>query len=201
MYYYCAILLLFWPWIDLRIIGSEVSPRVVCLEAAIAIQGLFASYSRLFTLKRAPSFMPCFMLTSCIAHLAIMARTVQSEESDTTAWSGSQVSESLKQGIASLSEMAPTHHIAKQALHALSYLAKDWNIDADITLDAVLDLEDPTFLWGTSMNAEEEPLRQLDEATESREPVVLVLPHAKAIHLLECQGARGGGLCTSVKSY
>ncbi|KAH6976627.1 fungal-specific transcription factor domain-containing protein, partial [Ilyonectria destructans] len=40
MYYHFAILLLFKPLIKLRIIGSELSPREICVQAAVAIQTL-----------------------------------------------------------------------------------------------------------------------------------------------------------------
>lgn len=70
MYYHFAILLLFRPLIKLRIIGSSVLPRDVCTQAADAIQGLLRSYAQLYTLKRTPSFVPYFVLTSTIMHLA-----------------------------------------------------------------------------------------------------------------------------------
>ncbi|RYP63216.1 hypothetical protein DL769_007023 [Monosporascus sp. CRB-8-3] len=70
MYYHFAILLLFRSFIKLRIIGSYVLPRDVCTQAADAIQGLLRSYAQLYTLKRTPSFVPYFVLTSTIMHLA-----------------------------------------------------------------------------------------------------------------------------------
>ncbi|KAI0975912.1 fungal-specific transcription factor domain-containing protein [Xylaria arbuscula] len=73
MYYHFAILLLFRPLIKLRIIGSAILPRDVCSQAADAIQGLLRSYSQLYTLRRTPSFVPYFLLTSSIMHLAVGA--------------------------------------------------------------------------------------------------------------------------------
>jgi hypothetical protein len=142
MYYQFAILQLFRPLIKLRIIGSQVSPRDVCWQAASAIQGLLASYSQLYTLKRAPSFMPYFALTSSIMHLTIMAATVQTDELDTTARADPHISEAVKQGIASLAEMTTCHHIAEQALHIIRYLAKKWNIDVNIETGAALNPEE-----------------------------------------------------------
>ncbi|KAI0153106.1 hypothetical protein GGR57DRAFT_156306 [Xylariaceae sp. FL1272] len=75
MYYHFAILLLFRPLIKLRIIGSSILPRDVCSQAADAIQGLTRSYSQLYTLHRTPSFVPYFVLTSSIMHLAVGANT------------------------------------------------------------------------------------------------------------------------------
>ncbi|KAI0190389.1 fungal-specific transcription factor domain-containing protein [Xylaria flabelliformis] len=78
MYYHFAILLLFRPLIKLRIIGSGILPRDVCSQAADAIQGLLRSYSQLYTLRRTPSFVPYFLLTSSIMYLAIGASGVES---------------------------------------------------------------------------------------------------------------------------
>ncbi|KAI1744752.1 fungal-specific transcription factor domain-containing protein [Xylaria scruposa] len=78
MYYHFAILLLFRPLIKLRIIGSAILPRDVCSQAADAIQGLLRSYSQLYTLRRTPSFVPYFLLTSSIMYLAIGASGVES---------------------------------------------------------------------------------------------------------------------------
>lgn len=82
MYYHFAILLLFRPLIKLRIIGSSILPRDVCSQAADAIQGLLRSYAQLYTLKRTPSFVPYFLLTSSIMHLALGARPPEEQDSD-----------------------------------------------------------------------------------------------------------------------
>lgn len=136
MYYHFAILLLFRPLIKLQIIGSKVLPRDVCSQAADAIQGLLRSYSRLYTLRRTPSFVPYFVLTSAIMHLAIGGSKARAN-SDLSSAEGVEVaarvdphvSETIKQGIADLTEMAPCHHFAEQALNILRYLAKKWDID------------------------------------------------------------------------
>lgn len=139
MYYHFAILLLFRPLIKLRIIGSKVSPRDVCSQAAVAIQGLLKSYSQLYTLRRTPSFVPYFVLTSVIMHLAIGAAALEPGSNDSTpetmeraAKIDPRVSEAIAQGIADLTEMAPCHQFAEQALNILRYLAKKWKLDVDI---------------------------------------------------------------------
>ncbi|KAI7759094.1 hypothetical protein LZL87_013947 [Fusarium oxysporum] len=142
MYYHFATLLLFWPLVKLRIIGSDVSPRDVCLQAANAIQGFLTSYSRLYTLELAPSFVPYFALASSTMHLALMARTVQINRLDTAVRADPHLSEAVDQGIARLSEMTSCHHIAEQALHLLRYLAKKWNIVVNIDTSATLDPEE-----------------------------------------------------------
>lgn len=142
MYYHFAILLLFRPLIKLKIIGSNVSPREVCSQAADAIQGLVHSYSQLYTLRRTPSFVPYFVLTSSIMHLAIAASAPPTEgkqegpvpilKDPSEANLGEKVTRSINQGIEDLAEMAPCHHFAEQALNILRYLAKKWNITVDI---------------------------------------------------------------------
>ncbi|KAJ3525290.1 hypothetical protein NM208_g11701 [Fusarium decemcellulare] len=139
MYYHFAILLLFRPLIKLRIIGSKVSPRDVCSQAADAIQGLLRSYSQLYTLRRTPSFVPYFVLTSAIMHLAIGATTIKSdpseEDMEKAAKIDPHVAESITQGIQDLTEMAPCHHFAEQALNILRYLAQKWDIEVGISGD------------------------------------------------------------------
>lgn len=139
MYYHFAILLLFRPLIKLRIIGSKILPKDVCSQAADAIQGLLTSYSQLYTLRRTPSFVPYFVLTASIMHLAIGASDalnvnpgkVTPADIKKAVRVDSRVQEALKRGIADLTEMAPCHHFAEQALNILRYLAKKWNIEVD----------------------------------------------------------------------
>ncbi|CAJ0544642.1 Ff.00g037190.m01.CDS01 [Fusarium sp. VM40] len=139
MYYHFAILLLFRPLIKLKIIGSKVSPRDVCSQAADAIQGLLRSYSSLYTLRRTPSFVPYFVLTSAIMHLAIGATSVSSNSTEADMEEAvkvdPRVAESITQGISDLTEMAPCHQFAEQALNILRYLAAKWDIDVENNAD------------------------------------------------------------------
>lgn len=129
MYYHFAILLLFRPLIKLKIIGNDdLDPRELCLQAADAITGLLRSYSQMFTLRRTPSFVPYFVLTSCIMHLAIGANKGGSQEPEIN----TRVAEAISRGIADLTEMAPCHFFAEQALNILRFLAKKWGIDVEI---------------------------------------------------------------------
>ncbi|KAK0375101.1 fungal specific transcription factor [Colletotrichum limetticola] len=154
MYYHFAILLLFRPLIKLKIIGSKLLPRDVCGQAADAIQGLLRSYSQLYTLRRTPSFVPYFVLTSAIMHLAIGATTSSSlplqkafegpgqntDPNDPPSYPP-RVVEAIQQGIRDLEEMAPCHHFAEQALNILRYLAKKWNMDVDMGGEVASDAE------------------------------------------------------------
>ncbi len=147
MYYHFAILLLFRPLIKLRIIGSSITPRDVCLQAADAITGLLRSYAQLYTLRLTPSFVPYFVLTSSIMHLSIAATGSSAPPllSSDAARGGrsalvpakldTRVTEALSRGIADLTEIAPCHHFAEQALNILKFLAKKWKIDNGMTTD------------------------------------------------------------------
>ncbi|KAF7953392.1 uncharacterized protein EAE97_000791 [Botrytis byssoidea] len=116
MYYHYTILLLFRPFIKLSLIGSEVSPRDVCNQAADAISALTSSYAQLYTLRRTPSFVPHFILASSITHLVTLGNAKTGVEKVT-------------QGIADLREMASCHGFAARACNILRHLAKKWNIE------------------------------------------------------------------------
>jgi len=173
MYYHFAILLLFRPLIKLRIAGSSIKPRDVCSQAADAISGLLRSYSQLYTLRRTPSFVPYFVLTSSIMHLAIGATfsddRQNQEGSGGPAQStqathgphhppagapkiGPHVAEAISRGIADLTEMAPCHFFAEQALNILRYLAKKWNIDVDVSSESKIDYNKATRPVTSSLN-------------------------------------------------
>ncbi|KAF5615674.1 nitrogen assimilation transcription factor nit-4 [Fusarium tjaetaba] len=118
----------------------SVSPRDVCSQAADAIQGLLRSYSSLYTLRRTPSFVPYFVLTSAIMHLAIGATTVGGSgateaDMEKAVKVDPRVAESITQGISDLTEMAPCHQFAEQALNILRYLAAKWDIDVENKVD------------------------------------------------------------------
>ena len=120
MYYHYAILLLFRPFIKLDIMGSGVSPQDVCGQASDAIQALTKSYSQLYTLRRTPSFVPYFVLTSTIAHLV-------------THGSGLSGPQQLTQGIADLTEMTRSHGFAVHARDILVFLAAHWEVEVKWT--------------------------------------------------------------------
>ncbi|KAH8910564.1 hypothetical protein BR93DRAFT_942960 [Coniochaeta sp. PMI_546] len=145
MYYHFAILILFRPFIKLRLKDSHLLPRVICMQAADAIHGLSRSYSQLYTLRRTPSFVPYFIVTSAIVHLAIAAESSRhlqalsgtnarpsaqsSQQPHSSAGVYPEVAEYVSRGIADLTEMAPCHHFAEQGLNILMYLAEKWRIE------------------------------------------------------------------------
>jgi hypothetical protein len=140
MYYHCAILLLFRPFIKLRFIGSSVLPRDVCSQAAEAITTLVRSYDHLYTLQRTPSFVPYLVLASSIIHLVV---------SNTQA--GQQ---QLRQCTTDLKDMCNCHGFAKRGLNILRILNDHWGIGAYNTL---LDGE----FEGDDLKAGEEDVPQL----------------------------------------
>ena len=116
MYYHYAILLLFRPFTKLEIIGSGVSPVDLCAQAADALSALINSYSKLYTLRRTPSFVPYFVLTSSITHLVNLGNERSGPEL-------------FRQGVADMREMTGWHGFAKTSLDILQYLAGRWGVD------------------------------------------------------------------------
>ena len=142
MYYHFAVLLLFRPLINFRIIGSEVRPRDICSQAARAIHALFESYAQLYSLKWTPTFLPDFVLTSSVTHLAIGILDAQNNLADTHTTLEPQTTEAVRKGIVGLAEMAFSHPFAEQALNILRYLVQEWNLDIDIGADPVMDTKE-----------------------------------------------------------
>ncbi|KAE8445252.1 hypothetical protein EG329_013624 [Mollisiaceae sp. DMI_Dod_QoI] len=121
LFYHSATLLLFQPFINLKLLTSAVLPREVCTQAADAITGLVKSYSDLYTLRRTPSFVPFFVLQSSIIHLL----GLKHNPSDTS------VRQKFSQGISGLKEMARCHGFALRAIDVVQYFARHWKVDVD----------------------------------------------------------------------
>lgn len=119
MYYHFAILLLFRPFIKLEIVGSGVSPRDVCAQAADALQTLVNSYAQLYTLRRTPSFVPYFVLAASITHLV-------------THGTGRSGPEAFNQCVLDLKNMAGCHGFASRAHDILQFLAEHWEVPIEM---------------------------------------------------------------------
>ncbi|KAL3952746.1 hypothetical protein ACCO45_012689 [Purpureocillium lilacinum] len=128
MYYHFAMLLLFRPLITYRIVGSEVMPQDVCSQAADAIQALLASYAQLYTLKRTPSFVPYFVLTSTTMKLAVGAAAMRRGTLSKAVEIHEELTEALNRAVNYLGEMVACHQFAAQALSIVRYLAKAGSI-------------------------------------------------------------------------
>jgi len=120
MHYHYAILLLFRPFIKMTITGSAVSPRDICTQAADAISALVKSYGKLYSLRRTPSFVPYFVLTSSITHLVALGNSGLGQEK-------------LRQGLTDLKEMAVCHMFAARAVDILHYLIEYWGVTFDLS--------------------------------------------------------------------
>ncbi|KAJ6438335.1 amino-acid permease inda1 [Purpureocillium lavendulum] len=142
MFYHFAVLLLFRPIIHLRLIDSQVCPRDVCLQAAHALHALLRAYAQLYTLKWTPAFLPHFVLTSSVTHLAIGVMMAEADSAGGGASIDAQFTEAVKEGMDGLAEMAPCHHFAEQALNILRYLVQEWNLEVDVGAGPVLEPED-----------------------------------------------------------
>ena len=115
MHYHFAILLLFRPFIKLGLIGSSVSPIDVCAQASDAISALVKSYRQLYSLRRTPSFVPYFVLTSSITHMVTMSSSRSGPEQ-------------VRQGLVDLKEMAQCHTISIRALNILKFFVRHWEV-------------------------------------------------------------------------
>ncbi|KAG6042772.1 hypothetical protein E4U39_005462 [Claviceps sp. Clav50 group G5] len=150
MYYHFAIVMLFWPVVEYEIIGTELSPKHICTEAADAIVTLLKSYASLYTLGRTPSLTPYLTLTAAVVHLAASTNfkyhttnTIKSQYEDLTfprrRDSGSSGSSSngasfsaLRADVAMLENMTQSHHLARKALGILAMLFEKWDVDIEI---------------------------------------------------------------------
>ena len=124
--------------INLHIAGSEVRPREICSQAAHAMHVLLESYAQLYTLKWTPTFLPHFILTSSVTHLAIGVLDAPNPGVSMPATFDPRAAKAVKQGMVGLAEMAPCHHFAEQALNILRYLAQEWNLGIDIGAGPVM---------------------------------------------------------------
>jgi hypothetical protein len=140
MYFHCAILLLFRPFIHLRLIGSRVSPRDVCSQTADAILTLVRSYDQLYTLKRTPSFVPYIVLTSCISHLVGVRNS-------------SPALSSFRQGVRDLTAMTVCHGFAKRGLYVLRWFADHWEMCNVLGEDVPMPAEQINQLCSPSSNS------------------------------------------------
>jgi hypothetical protein len=152
MYYHFAVLRLFLPLLKFRILGSDVLPRQVCMEAANSIRSLVQLYSSFYPLRHTPSFLPYFVLNAGVAHLALVAtdKTLAQGQArsssprdiimtnhpgnsdprgtDLLGDSSSTSAEIFARDITYLSEMASCHHFAERAADILRSLAVKWKV-------------------------------------------------------------------------
>ncbi|KAH8719850.1 Nitrogen assimilation transcription factor nit-4 [Beauveria bassiana] len=132
LYYHLSVLLLFRPFLRVRLLGSGILPLEICFQAADAMQRLVGSYSKLYTLRRTPAFMPFFSFASATICLATSTMVMELDHGKVSVSPTPDVNESLRLSIAHLEEMAPYHSFAEQAPHILRYLSRRWSLEVDV---------------------------------------------------------------------
>ncbi|KAJ9651200.1 hypothetical protein H2198_009502, partial [Neophaeococcomyces mojaviensis] len=110
------------------IMGSSVSPRSVCIEAARNILSLVESYKGLYTLRRTPSFVPYLILTARL--IAMMEMPLEEAgggfpKADPTTY----------RGIEFLHELASSHGFARRAISICELFRQAWNVGIERDLD------------------------------------------------------------------
>ncbi|KAG5999102.1 hypothetical protein E4U43_002276 [Claviceps pusilla] len=220
MYYHSSIVMLFWPVADYAIIGTALSPKHICTEAADAILALLKSYARIYTLGRTPSFTPYLALTAAVVHLAALTdfsyerRTEPSggNRSSTSAWPreapsrNSAVLNALRADVAALEDMTQSHHLAQKALSILGVLFQKWGIEietraGEISLQDCIDICWPfnrTRLQGPPLGFSAEHLdREMEEGgwpegrIRTTEKTVESVQHPLFVPLLELRRRTG----------
>ena len=114
MYYHSATLLLFQPFIKLRLLGSAFSPLDICAQSAQNISSLLQSYRQLYSLRRASSFIPYLVLISSVNNLIHGSSQIASEYTVLN--------------FGGLADMSVHHGFAFRSLDILRYFARHWNI-------------------------------------------------------------------------
>ena len=138
MCYHFAIIHLFRPFLDIQVLGSDISPGRICHQAADAMQGLLRSYSQLYTLHRTPALVPCLALASALSHLERCTANTSapyfnsSTEKKTVGSTFQHSIDALDQSISDLREMAACHYSATQALGVIGTLAKSLKVEINL---------------------------------------------------------------------
>jgi hypothetical protein len=120
LYYHFAVFLLFRPFIEFDIIGSDFTPRDICDQASHAISAIIKSYSDLYTLRRTPSFLPYFVLSSAMYQLAEVRNDLCNASSKGL----------LARNMADLKNLSDNHGFAARALDAVRFLGYKWKISS-----------------------------------------------------------------------
>jgi hypothetical protein len=113
MYYHFAIIMLFGPFTKVNFLGSSVSPREICLQAATAITSLVGVYRELYSLRCTPTFFPSIALASSIIHLTCLESTC---------------SNTIIAGHSGLVEIMPFHEFAHRADQVLRIMAYNQSV-------------------------------------------------------------------------
>lgn len=185
MYYHFAILLLFRPFIKLKFTDSSVSPLEVCNQAADAISALVNSYSRLYTLRRTPSFVPYFVLASSVTHLTTLG--------------GDGVGirpEKFTEALSDLKEMKACHGFATQGHNIVRFLAHHWDVPVD--LSSTEDIGTPPDSGPASNHSSEDTIKIKSEHDNSTKPENLCRPSSMSANFF-CPNFQPSEWTTDIK--
>jgi hypothetical protein len=125
LYYHFAIVSIFCPFIKLRIRGSDILPRELCLHAADTIQIHSQTYTRLYSLARTPSFMPYLILVSSRVYVGDAGSAIPGSLRSRDDY---HIIEALRRNIATLEDIASCHRAALIGANMVRYLAEALNI-------------------------------------------------------------------------
>lgn len=164
MYYHFAILSLLRPFVKLRFIGTGVSPRDVCAQAADAITTLIRSYDNLYSLKRTPSFVPFIALSSSVMHLFIQStlRLTEFDVPQIPVDANPNLKQQIMQSAKDLDSMSSCHGFARRALDIIKYLARIWQLP-EMVSDALHDSGDQATTSSSQMVFGPKPSSSSDE--------------------------------------
>jgi hypothetical protein len=123
MYYYYALIMLFRPFIKLRLVASTVSPLDMCIQAANNISSLTQTYTQLYSFRQTAVFVPYMLLASTITHLAAV-RSVPA------LYGGSSP---IPHELADLQLLSARYPFARRAISIIRFLARQWGADLFFT--------------------------------------------------------------------
>ncbi|KAK4160243.1 nitrogen assimilation transcription factor nirA [Cladorrhinum sp. PSN259] len=123
LYYHFAIVLTFRPFIEFRIRGSEIVPRELCLQAANTIQTHLKAYSRLYSLRRTPSFVPYVVLVSSRVYVSLTTAGSATIPRSPPSRVNEHIKDALRCNIATLDDMAACHRAALIGANMLRYMS------------------------------------------------------------------------------
>lgn len=120
LHYHYFILLLFRKFTKLRILGSLISTRDICVQSARAILALIDSYDSLYTLRRAPAFLPYILFAAGYVYVDSCLLLP-----DTSAMPSKRDTKIIRQSIEALKKINPSHKIAEHAMSILHDLSSE----------------------------------------------------------------------------
>lgn len=124
MFYHCAILLLFRPFIHFSFTSSSMSPHEICFPAAVNLTTLIRSYCQLHAVRRTPIFTAYVVLSSAIIALI-----------DTTLTGAVSLPSILQDNLDHFASMSVCHGFANHAIMILQVFVHQASISLDRSPD------------------------------------------------------------------